>query len=89
MKFDVIISSNPILVNRDVMLGRCRVDVGSMYGRCRVDEGTMWGRCRVDVRSMRGRCGLYVRSIIINEGERLVTPPSLIFYKRGALLSEV
>ena len=48
----------------------------------------MWSRCRVDVRSMRGRCGVYVRSIIINEGERLVTPPSPIFYKRGALLSE-
>ena len=30
IKFDVIISSNPIIVNRDVMLGRCRVDVGSM-----------------------------------------------------------
>ena len=46
----------------------------------------MWGRYRVDVRSMRGRCGVYVRSIIINEGERLVTPPSPTLYKRGALL---
>ena len=35
----------------------------------------MSGRCRVDVMPMRGRCGVYnVRSIIINEGERLVTP---------------
>ena len=30
IKFDVIISSNAILVNREVMLGRCGVDVGSM-----------------------------------------------------------
>ena len=30
IKFDVIIGYNTILVNRDVMLGRCRVDVGSM-----------------------------------------------------------
>ena len=30
IKFDVIVSSNPILVNRDVMLDRCRVDVGSV-----------------------------------------------------------
>ena len=41
----------------------------------------MWGRCRVDVMSMRGLC---LRSIIINVGERLVTPPSPIFYNRGA-----
>ena len=46
IKFDVITSSNPILVNRDVILGRCRVDVGSM-----------WGWCEVDQRSRRGRCG--------------------------------
>ena len=60
------------------MRGRCGVDVGSMWGRCGVDVGSMWGRCRVDV-----------GSIIIYEGERLVAPPSPIFYKRGALLSEV
>ena len=43
--------------------------------------GSMWGRCMVDE-------GVDVRSIIIYEGERLVTPSSPIFYKRGALLSE-
>ena len=70
----VIISSNPILVNRGVILGRwgvdvgsmwgrCRVDVGSMWGRCRVDVGSMWGRCRVDVGSMWGRCGIDVGSM--------------------------
>ena len=41
----------------------------------------MWSRCQ-------GRCGVDVRSIIIYEGERLVTPPLPIFFKRGALLSE-
>ena len=55
IKFDVIISSNPILVNRGVILGRCGVDVGSMWGRCRVDVGSMWGRCGVDVGSMKDR----------------------------------
>ena len=100
IKFDIITSFNPILVNRDVILGRCRVDVGLMWGRCRVDVWSMWGRWVVDVGSMwgrhkgsmwsrcQGRCGVDVRSIIIYEGERLVTPPLPIFFKRGALLSE-
>ena len=48
IKFDVIISSNPIIVNRSVILGRCEVNVGSMWGR--VDVGS--GRCGVDVGSM-------------------------------------
>ena len=56
-----------------------------MSGRCEVDEWSMWGRCEV---AIRGRCGVDVRSIIIYEGERLVTPPLPIFFKRGALLSE-
>ena len=43
----------------------------------------MRGRCGVDERSMRGRCGVDEGSIIIYEGERPVTPPSPIFYKRG------
>ena len=30
IKFDIITSSSPILVDRDVILGRCMVDVGSM-----------------------------------------------------------
>ena len=30
IKFDIITSSNPILVNRDVILGRFMVDIGSM-----------------------------------------------------------
>ena len=77
IKFDVIISSNPIIVNRGVILGRYEVNVGSMWGR--VDVGSMWGRCRVDVGSMWGRWGVDARSIIIYEGERLVTPPSPIF----------
>ena len=44
--------------------------------------GSMWGR-------FWGRCGVDVRYIIIYKVERLVTPPSLIFYKRDALLAEV
>ena len=28
-----------------VVLGRCRVNVGSMWGRCGVDVGSIWGRC--------------------------------------------
>ena len=100
IKFDIITSFNPILVNRDVILGRCRVDVGLMWGRCRVDVWSMWGQWVVDVGSMwgrhkgsmwsrcQGRCGVDVRSIIIYEGERLVTPPLPILFKRGALLSE-
>ena len=47
------------------------------------------GQCAVDVESMWGRCGVDVRSISIYKVERLVTPPSPIFYKRDALLSEV
>ena len=42
-------------------------------------------RCGVDVGSMRGRCGVDVRSIIIYEGERLVTLPSPIFFIKEAL----
>ena len=42
-------------------------------------------RCRVDV----GSSEVDVKSIIICEGERLVTPPSPIFYKRDEFLSEV
>ena len=42
-------------------------------------------RCRVDV----GSSEIDVKSIIICEGERLVTPPSPIFYKRDEFLSEV
>ena len=69
-------------VNVGSMWGRWGVDVGSMWSRCKVDVGSMWGRCRVDVRSMWGRYWslwgrreVDVRSIIIYEGERLVTPP--------------
>ena len=62
-------------VNVGSMWGRWGVDVGSMWGRCGVDVESMWGWCGVDVRSMWGRCGVDVRSIIIYEGERLVTPP--------------
>ena len=57
----------------------------STTGRCRVDVR----RCRVDVESMYGRCEVDVKSIIICQGERLVTPPSPIFYKRDEFLSEV
>ena len=32
-----------------VMVGRCRVNVGSIWGQCGVDVGSIWGRCRVDV----------------------------------------
>ena len=41
IKFNVMISSTPILVTRDVMLGRCAVDVGSTRGRCGADVGSM------------------------------------------------
>ena len=32
-----------------VVVGRCRVNVGSIWGQCGVDVGSIWGRCRVDV----------------------------------------
>ena len=57
------------------MRGRCGVDVRSMWGQCGVDVVSVWDRCEVDVGSMWGRCEVDVRSIIIYEGERLVTPP--------------
>ena len=67
IKFDVIISSNPILVSRDVILGQWRLDVGLMRRRCGVGVGSMkgsiWGRCGVDVGSMWGPCGVHVRSM--------------------------
>ena len=54
------------------------VDVESMCSRGGVDVGSMWGRRRVEW----GPCAVDVRSIIIYKVERLVTPPSPIFYKR-------
>ena len=48
IKFDIITSFNPILVNRDVILANIR----SMSGGCGVDVRSMSGRGGVDVESM-------------------------------------
>ena len=36
-----LVPSNTFLVNSDVILGRCRIDVGSMWGRCSADVGSI------------------------------------------------
>ena len=36
-----LVPSNTFLVNSDVILGRCRIGVGSMWGPCSADVGSI------------------------------------------------